>query len=243
MAEFQIEAVEADGLRVVRKGGYKKMELGWDLLDMDWLKANHPDLWEEKLEIEKAQRRAFEDYYFGDSKAKISQKIQSRGGLRVAGEIFGDTDPAVTWVCFDVEALNQFYRFQFDENKELESLEVHQSFDLADGAETSMKEEWERIAEWVNDNRSELVRGGAYNRQSDWRRLVRQLKSRRGSKHVTHEWEDARREFELAVLWREIEIPAPSGTGGEITFFGKTMDVGARSFRRTDWLVLQARLK
>ena len=242
MAEFQVEAIEADGLRVVRKGGYKEILLGWELLDLEWLKANQPDLWQKKVEIEKAQRLAFRDYYFGAHRAEISHQIRKRDGLRIDSGVFGDTAPNVVWVCFDVDALREFYRFRFDEDDRLEELQVHRNFDSSNESEAAMKEEWEGAVDLVSSYRSELIQHESYNRLSDWRRVLRKLRSAAGKERITHRWKDAKREFEVALVWQEIEIGAASGTasGGKITFFGKEMMLQGSPMLDPNWVIFRA---
>ena len=243
MADFQVESVEAEGLQAVRKGGYKKIQLGWKHLDLTWLQANHPELWQKKLEIEKLQRTAFEDYAFGATRGAVFQQIQAGGGLRIENEVFGDTDPEVVWICFDVEALRQFFRFQFDEDDRLEELQVHHNFDASGGLSAAVKAEWERLAELVSGYQSELIRSDGFPRASEWRRLESKSNSDQGVRHLTHRWADTRREFELALVSREVEIGSGSGSEGKITFFGVEATTRDALSGKTNWVVLTATSK
>lgn len=243
MVEFQVEAVEADGLRATRKGGYKEMLLKWEHIDLNWLRINQPELWKEKALIGQMKRRAYEGINFGMSKNQIIAQVNQKNGVRLPNEALGEKDESVLWVCYDAEALRQFFRFEFDKNDLLESFEVHHNFDEEKGIGSEMEAEWKRLNQLVEGFRSELASSEALPSDSDWRRLTKRLGSEKTLDRVTHRWEDAEREFELAVAYKAVDLGVTKTTEGKITFFGKEITVSNTAETHRNWVVLRARRK
>lgn len=243
VVEFQIEGVEAEGLRAVRKGGYKEMLLQWEHIDLDWLRTNQPDIWKEKAQIEKLKRRAYEGISFGMSRNQVIAMVNRKDGVRLPNEALEEKDESVLWVCYDPETLRQFYRFHFDANEFLDEFEVHHNFEEEKGTGGEMEAEWQRLYQLVEGYRSELESSDGLPSDSEWRRVTKRLGSDKTFDRVTHRWEDAERQFELAVAYKTVDLGAAKTTEGKITFFGKEIIVSGTAETHRNWVVLRARRK
>lgn len=243
IVDFQIEAVGMDGIRAVPRGGHKALLLRWDQLDLNWLRREQPTIWDQKQQIEAMGMVAYGDFRFGDSRARIYELVNSKNGYSLPSESFGEQAPGALWVTFDPENLREFYRFHFDGEDRLDGLERHIGFSRDESIETGLKAEWTRLIEILSTYHAESVQAGPLPSSREWQAALKKTDLAKGRSWNTHTWQDARRDFELTVAVRKLDVGVRTATEGKITFFGKEMILTDSSETNTNWIVLKARLR
>lgn len=225
IVEFQVQAVEADGLRAIRKGGYKTLLLAWEQLDLAWLKKHQVALWNQKAQIEKMQDVAYQDYRFGMTRREVIITINSRNGVRLPNETFGEDDPATLWISFDPQNYNQLYRFVFNDKGLLNEVQIHHSFNEDDNISGAMQSEWSRLVKLVSGYGSNLRKAEDFPDELKWKRHLRDDNREAKVTRVTHQWEDKQRQFVLALERKKMNVGRREVREGELTLFGKQIFV------------------
>lgn len=244
-AKFTLEAVSAEGVQVLPQNGYKSILINWEQLDLAWLKQNQPDLWKQKQQVEVTSKRAFEAFYFGQSRNDVIREINRIKAVEVPGQSFGDAAASVFWVSIDPDSLRRFMRFHFDENERLRDIEVHMSFDEDEAIEKGMKTEWERLIRMVDSLGVHPIQRDRFPTSSSWRQFVRATDTSRAGRLLTRNWSDASRQIELSLETKQVELSAGESKPGKVTFFGVEIDTSSvvSTGSNTNWVVYKAYLK
>lgn len=243
IVEFKIESIKVEGIWAMPRGGYKALLLTWEQLDQDWLKAEQSAIWMKKEQIEAMASVAYEDFKFGDSRARIYQMVNLKNGFSLPNEAFGEGEAEALWITFDPQNLREFFRFQFDAEDRLVALQVHRNFSGEQAIEGELSMEWQRLIELVPTYEVELIHSARLLNSREWQTLVKKTDLAKGLSRVTHQWQDDRREFELALAARKVDIGVKQAKEGKITFFGKEMIITDTAELNTNWVVLTAKLR
>ena len=221
------------------------MLLKWEQLDLEWLAKNRPQVWQKKQEIERLSSAAFKGFFFQEDKNSVFRKIKSMGGLRIAGELMGDSDPDSVWVTLDPKTFGQLLRFSFNDGGRLIGMEVHQNFSSKLPLDKELKAEWKRLVAMVEDFYISPAVNNRFPSRLEWRRFTNQSSSRRKSLLLTQRWEDPRRQIELGLASKAIDIRGgPMQATGNPTFFGvEIKPSSAIPADNTNWLIYSARMK
>lgn len=244
-ASFVKQSISAEGITVTQQGGYRSMLLKWEQLDQDWLQKNQPEIWKEKLQLERLSSLAYESFHFGQTQGSVVGKIKEMKAVAISGEYFGEKQKDVLWICNDPDTLRHFMRFSFNSAHLLDTIEVRMNFDSSDDISKEMKAEWERLIKMVETFGSNPVQRDRFPITSKWRQEARVAE--KGSTHsqVTHSWSDDQREIELLLEAKKIDISFGEIKMGKITFFGAEADTSSvvSTASNRNWVVYKARAK
>ena len=243
VVEFLIQSVEPEGIMAQHRSAYKYSLIRWEQLDLEWLKENHKEIWRKKQHVEAMQDVAYGPFKFGQSRNEVNQLVHTRKGVRVANEVFGDSDSSAMWITLQPQQLRQFLRFSFDASDQLVELQLHSNFEVAQSIETEMQAEWQRLLELVNSFGGEETESRSFPRGSEWSRWLEKMSTGKANHFITHRWGDARRQFELSLTSRQVFIG-----GGEMVITGRSAMGTAVSKSKsvtetkTNWVVLKSTL-
>lgn len=243
VVEFLIQSIEADGVMAQHRGSHKFNLVRWEQLDLDWLKQNQTDIWNQKQHQEAMRVVAYEEFKFGQSLSEVSQMIKALKGVRLPNEPFNETDNSVIWVTFKPKEMRQFLRFSFDGQDKLSEIELHTNFNKDDDIEAEMLAEWERLVQLVGGYETNAVETRSYPKSSEWRRWKSNSSADKQNIWLTHRWSDTLRQFELGLESKQISLSSSEPATKTITAFGTAFNTSTSTVNtNTNWVVYKSKL-
>ncbi len=238
IVKFMVQSVQADGIQAQREGSHKTMLIQWEYLDLEWLKRNQSQIWQEKLKIEAMKRIAYKDFKFGQTRNEVHTQINAMKGEQLSPDIFNETDPRSTWVIFDPSTLRQFGRFTFEDER-LVGIQIWMNFPEKEGVGRDMKSEWDRLLRLVEQYQMESLETKRFPSSSDWQRWTNNPAKRKEGMLVTNYWSDGSRTVELGLDSKVLDLSVTSPESNKITFFGVTAGV-TKTKTNSNWVVYKA---
>ena len=238
MVKFVVQSVQSDGIQAQREGSHKSMLIQWEYLDLEWMKQNQSQIWQEKLEIEAMKRIAYKDFKFGQTRSEVHTQINAMKGEQLSPDVFNETDSRAIWVIFDPSTLRQFGRFTFEDERLIE-IQILMNFPGNEDVRQGMKSEWNRLLKLVEQYQMESIESKRFPSSSDWKRWINNPAKRNGGMWVTNSWIDETRTAELGLDCKVIDLSIESFDSKRITLFGVAADVTTTK-TNSNWVVYKA---
>jgi hypothetical protein len=242
---FQLQVVSAEGLTVTPQGSYRSMLIKWEQLDQEWLQQNQPEIWSEKERLENQAMLAYGAFQFGQTRDAVVRQIKQMKAMAIPGDYFSEMNQDVLWICTDPESLRRFIGFSFNAANQLDTIEMHMNFSSDEDLTRRMQLEWERVIKMVESFNSNPLQRDRFPLESKWRQEARVAEKDGRYSQVTHRWSDDRRQIELRLEAKEVNISFGEIKMGKMTAFGAEVDTSSvvSTASNKNWVVYKARMK